>query len=186
MKLNYKQMEYKNLIIYYAKHRKTRHIKILIDYKKRIFVTSPMYVTNEELFNYIREKELWIANTIKKISNTRKIELNGKLNEEQQQVLFDKLVVFIEKYENLMNIKVKQFVIRNMKTLWGSCTFKKGYIRFNSKLYFMSDQFIEYIVVHEMSHLFIPNHSADFYKMVSKYLPNYKKISKEGKKVIIN
>lgn len=186
MKLNYKQIEYKNLVINYAKHRKTRHIKLLINHKKQIFVTVPIYVTNIELMQYIEQKEYWIRKTINKIENKKTIEISGILTKEQKIILTNKISQYIQKYEILMNIKVEKFTIRNMKTLWGSCTFKTYRIRFNSKLFFMSDAFIEYVVVHEMCHLFIPNHSAEFYKMIAKYIPNYKMIRKESKNVMLD
>ena len=68
-----------------------------------------------------------------------------------------------------------------MSSLWGSCTYKKGTIRLNSKLYYMSDEFLEYIVVHEMCHMFVHNHSKSFYNLVIHFLPDYKKRWKEKK-----
>ena len=70
-----------------------------------------------------------------------------------------------------------------MKTLWGSCSYKERTIRFNSMLYYMSDEFLEFIVLHEMAHFFVHNHSKSFYAIIKKYMPDYKERWKEHKKV---
>ncbi|MGN1131041.1 MAG: M48 family metallopeptidase [Ruminococcus sp.] len=42
-----------------------------------------------------------------------------------------------------------------------------------------------YVIVHEFSHLIVPNHSKDFYSVVSEFCPNYKEIKKELNNIVI-
>ena len=182
IKLKYKIIEYKDLTIYYAKYRKNRNIKLTIDGDK-IKLTCPYYATNFEIDKFLSEKEYWIRKNLSKVDDTIKLTDFPPLNKNQKKELLYRISIFIQKYENLLNTNVNKYSIRKMKTLWGSCSFKSREIRFNSMLYHMSDDFLEYIVLHEMAHLFVHNHSKEFYKLIATYMPDYKKRWKEHKKV---
>lgn len=71
--------------------------------------------------------------------------------------------------------------IRKMKTRWGVCNVKTHTITLNSELMRYNTEKLDYVIIHELSHLVYFNHSKDFWNLVSKYVPNYKKIRKELK-----
>lgn len=57
---------------------------------------------------------------------------------------------------------------------WGSCN-QNGELRLNWRLMFYPDHIIEYVVAHEMAHLFEMNHSAKFWAHVEQLMPDYEK-----------
>lgn len=71
--------------------------------------------------------------------------------------------------------------IRNMKTRWGVCNRKNLTVTLNSNLIRESIDKIDYVIIHELSHLVHFDHSAAFWETVSKYCPKYKQIRKELK-----
>lgn len=64
--------------------------------------------------------------------------------------------------------------IRKMKTLWGSCTSAQRTIRFSFYLMCASPECIEYVVLHELTHLLYPNHGAEFKAFLTKHMPDWK------------
>jgi len=64
-------------------------------------------------------------------------------------------------------------IIRNQKTRWGSCSYKKE-IRLNWRLILMPYYVMDYIIIHELCHLKHMNHSKDFWTLVEKNYKNYK------------
>lgn len=74
--------------------------------------------------------------------------------------------------------------IRNMTSRWGSCMPSKNQITLNLQLIHYDEKFIEYVVLHEFAHLIQPNHSKAFYHVIEKYMPDYKKISNNGSKLM--
>lgn len=72
-----------------------------------------------------------------------------------------------------LGLKYNNISIKNVKTRWGSCS-SKGNLNYNIKLMLMPLEVIDYIVVHELSHLVHMNHSKDFWSYVEKYMPDYK------------
>jgi len=63
-------------------------------------------------------------------------------------------------------------VIKNQKTMWGSCS-QKGNINLNWKLVMAPVEIIDYVIVHELCHLKVMNHSKDFWNLVASTLPNF-------------
>lgn len=72
-------------------------------------------------------------------------------------------------------------VIRKMKTRWGVCNVKTCKITLNLELIKKSIIYLDYVIVHELSHLLYPNHSANFWKCVEDNFSDYKKVRKELK-----
>lgn len=62
--------------------------------------------------------------------------------------------------------------IREQKTRWGSCS-RKGNLNFNWKLIMAPPQALDYVVVHELCHLYEFNHSPRFWALVAGQLPDY-------------
>lgn len=79
------------------------------------------------------------------------------------------------------NIPLPKLKIRNMKTRWGVCNRKNLTITLNSNLIKESLEKIDYVIIHELSHLVHFDHSKNFWNTVSKYCSNYKKIRKDMK-----
>ena len=63
---------------------------------------------------------------------------------------------------------------RHMKSCFGNCRPTKNIITFSTVLVAAPIECIEYVVVHEFAHLFHPNHSKEFYRMVGEILPDWK------------
>lgn len=68
--------------------------------------------------------------------------------------------------------------IRKMKTLWGSCSKKLGKITFNEYLLKADRRCIEYVVLHELTHLIYNAHNKDFYDFLTIYMPDWKERKK--------
>ena len=62
-------------------------------------------------------------------------------------------------------------LIRDQRQRWGSCA-PDGTLRFNWRTMMLAPALIEYVVVHELAHLTVKNHSMDFWGLVSDVLPD--------------
>lgn len=82
-----------------------------------------------------------------------------------------------------MNVHFNMVRIKNVKTIWGSCSSKKN-LNFNFKLFFLPEALIDYVFVHELAHLKHMNHSKAFWSEVEKQIPDYKKRREELKRYI--
>ena len=76
------------------------------------------------------------------------------------------------------NIPFPSLRIRKMKTRWGVCNVKTKTVTLNSLLLKYEIDKLDYVIIHELSHLIYANHSKDFWNLVSKYCPKYKEMRK--------
>jgi hypothetical protein len=80
----------------------------------------------------------------------------------------------IEKWEPIIERKVSGWTVRRMKTKWGSCNPQSGNLWFNIELAKKHSRYLEYIVVHEMTHFHERTHNGRFVELMDKYLPNWR------------
>jgi len=80
----------------------------------------------------------------------------------------------IEKWQPRLGVRVNRFYVQRMKTKWGSCSFHSGNIRLNTELAKKPLVCLEYIVVHEMTHLLEPTHNSRFTGLMDQFLPKWR------------
>ena len=81
----------------------------------------------------------------------------------------DRVAVYAEK----MNVAPETVKVTGAKKRWGSCSGSKN-ICFAWRLIMAEDDVIDYVVVHELAHLYEMNHSSLFWGIVEEVLPDYK------------
>lgn len=84
--------------------------------------------------------------------------------------ILDDLIPQFEKHD----VRVKELIIRKMKSRWGSCT-NEGVITLNLHLIKAPKRCIEYVILHELCHLIHHKHDARFYQLLNSMMPNWKK-----------
>ncbi|MCB4361854.1 M48 family metallopeptidase [Quatrionicoccus australiensis] len=85
----------------------------------------------------------------------------------------------IAKWEPVLGVKVGRVFVQRMKTRWGSCNPATGAIRLNTDLAKKPAECLEYIVVHEMTHLLEPSHNARFVSLMALFMPQWQHLRDE-------
>ncbi|HIC43962.1 MAG TPA: M48 family peptidase [Sulfurimonas sp.] len=84
----------------------------------------------------------------------------------------------VEFWKEKMNVSFNKLGFRLAKKRWGSCNSKRN-ISLNPYMMKLSYEMIDYIIVHELSHLVHLNHSKAFYETIFQYLPQHERIEKD-------
>jgi len=84
-------------------------------------------------------------------------------------VISERVRVYAERY----GFTPKQVKVTSAKTRWGSCS-SSGTLNFTWRLVMAPLDVIDYVVVHELVHLQVKNHSSKFWKAVEVMEPDYK------------
>lgn len=84
----------------------------------------------------------------------------------------------VEHFAEIMKLNFSEIKFRKMRSRWGSCSSKRV-ITLNTELIKIDKKLIDFIVVHELSHLVHMNHSKKFHAHVYKYIPEAKALNKE-------
>ena len=85
----------------------------------------------------------------------------------------------IKKWEPVMSVNVKDWGVKKMKTRWGTCNTRDKRIWLNLELAKRTPLFLEYIVVHEMTHLLERGHTSRFYRLMDTFMPEWRKIDQQ-------
>lgn len=96
-----------------------------------------------------------------------------------ENVFQNELDVLYEKIFKKYRVAKPDIYVRKMKTLWGSCTPSKSKVTFNNYLYKANIRCIQYVVLHELTHLLYPNHSKQFYNFLTVHMPDWQERKKQ-------
>ena len=77
-------------------------------------------------------------------------------------------------YAARMGVSYGRITVRDQRSRWGSCS-SKGNLNFNYRLYYLPEELLDYIVIHELAHRLHMDHSPAFWAEVAKLCPDYKK-----------
>ena len=125
----------------------------------------------------IKEEKIAIDKTKKIVITPSLEELENKIKEESLTIYKSHLEQYYHNFHE--SIPYPKLKIRKMTSRWGVCNTKTNTITLNLELMHYELDCLDYVIVHELSHLIVPNHSKDFWNIVSKYYPNYKEIRKK-------
>ena len=79
----------------------------------------------------------------------------------------------LARWEKRLGVRAGKIGVRAMRTRWGGCNPKTGFIRLNTDLARKPGECLEYILVHELLHLRAPVHDARFQALLNRYLPGW-------------
>ncbi len=96
-----------------------------------------------------------------------------------RQELRKRAAALIEKWALAMEVPPPAWGIKRMKTKWGTCNIEERRIWLNLELIKKPPLCIEYIVVHELVHLFERNHSDRFVALMDRMLPQWRLVRDE-------
>ncbi|MCX7697886.1 MAG: M48 family metallopeptidase [Candidatus Goldbacteria bacterium] len=123
------------------------------------------------------KKQDWISKKIKIIQSALKNNGRKKIYNRTENEFKKIILSFISKYSNRFGISPQKVFYRKMNSKWASCS-NSGNIIINKIVSFLPVQLIKYIIFHEMIHLKIKKHNAEFFNILKKEFNYYEKYEK--------
>ena len=176
-------------------NKKLRNFYITIDSSKGVIVKNPNY-SLETVHNIVEKKAKWIYEKVVSLKqrhciatiyeNEKKVLLfgtkvslhvKGNLAQFYKDKSQEVIPPLVEKWAHIMNEKPASIKFRKAKRRWGSCSMKNE-LSFNTSLVQLPLECIEYIIVHELSHIKHKHHQKSFWLRVKKFMPLYKEHEK--------
>lgn len=141
---------------------------------------------NNEGFNYLGKQydivyveycDISFGN--EKVFLNRKFDVDKWYKEQAKKVFLEHLNTCYEKFSR--NIPYPDLKIRKMKSRWGVCNTRTKTVTLNLELIKRDTKYLDYVIIHELSHLIYADHSTHFWSLVSENMPEYKIYRKEMK-----
>lgn len=192
--MKYKEYE----IIVDRKKIRNMYVRAVNDYT--LHVTCPHSMKDMDIYSFIEENEERIKANIEKekykesitkiykggeffyvFGERKQIDINQNINKLYQDLNKKLLRIgqeYVDKYKPmLLDYGYYQdpiLKIRKMKSKWGVCYTQKNTVCLSSYLVHYPYECIESIVLHELCHFIVPNHSKRFYSIIESRIPDYK------------
>ena len=151
--------------------RKTLALEIARDL--RVVVRAPLGMPNRAIEDFVNQKRNWIE----KHMQTQSTVTAEKLTTDERFALKQQAQADIPQrvahFSAVIGVDYSKISFGFQKTLWGSCS-RDGNLRFNCLLMCTPDSVRDYIVVHELCHRKLMNHSPAFWSEVETALPDYR------------
>ncbi len=160
--------------------RSIRAIRLIISVKpyKGVRVAIPNRVSFKQALEFVNLKKPWIQKHLARI----------KQMESQRQALSSSVIIDKVQAKNKLTSRLKQLAqeygftynrvtIRSQKTRWGSCS-RKNNINLNMKMVLLPDELVDYVILHELVHTRIHDHSKRFWGELGKYVGDGKALAK--------
>ena len=122
------------------------------------------------------EINIILPNKYKKIGNEEI--LKRTIEKMYEEIAKNEIEDIMESVRIKLGIAPEEYKIEKMQNILGKCTDAKTII-INPELMKYKKQIIEYVVIHEFCHLKYKTHGKNFYKIIEKNIPEYKKYEKE-------
>ena len=146
---------------------------LTVDKDGELIVRAPFFCSAADIRHFIDRNESWIQKQLKKNEKLKEIPVLSddeikSLKKKARKVITEKTAY----WALVVGVSYGKISIRSQKTRWGSCS-KNGNLSFNFLLILAPAEVLESVVVHELCHIRVMNHSKAFYDEVYRCMPDY-------------
>ncbi|MCD4817682.1 MAG: M48 family metallopeptidase [Candidatus Cloacimonetes bacterium] len=163
--------------IKFVPYKSSKRIKISAKPFKGIRISYPITMSFEEAEKALFSKKEILINHMQIVKDYEKGRLKQEKKREMEEInvkeasefLYKRLIELSEKF----NLKFNKITFRNQKTRWGSCSAKNN-LSLNIQLILLPNHLQDYVLLHELAHTIVKNHSPKFWAELEKYMPDAK------------
>ena len=154
---------------------------------KRQYVSGEtMYIWGKQYFlvfkpnNQKNSLEIQNQNIILSMSAKSTVkQRDAYVKEEYRKILKEEIEKRLPKWEVQTGLKCNSWQTKYMVTKWGACNTDKKKLWFNLQLAQKPYACLDYIILHELTHLLTRKHDATFIAHMDRYMPNWREVRKE-------
>ena len=147
----------------------------------RIVISAPYLVSERDVIGFVRSRRDWIDKNVERVrarayAHPKPVDKAEK--EAYRAYLKKRIEVRLPVIEEATGLHCTGWTVRDMHTRWGSCNTNTHHINLSLMLATRSDAELDYVILHELVHTVVPNHGTEFYAMMDRFMPGWKKIRK--------
>ena len=136
-------------------------------------LTVPQRMSRADVDNVLSEKWFWIEDQRRRQVPRLGLERLTVSEIEARTGARELVSALAEVEAERLGVVYQRIRIGGQRTLWGSCS-ARGTLSFNWRLVLAPLEVLDYVVVHELCHLRVPNHSRRFWALVERHRPHWR------------
>lgn len=187
----YRIITLRNSILVTIKRSDRKTLGLEVKPTGEVLARVPAHLPDRVIKKFLDSHKKWIVEkqalvkAREKHKSATTFPLYDKLSQKERDEIKEKITQRVQYYSLKMDVTYNRVSVRDQKTRWGSCS-SKGNLNFNYRLFYLSEELLDYVVVHELAQRRHMNHSKDFWQEVEVYFPDYKACRKQLKEVELN
>tara|TARA_B100000900_G_scaffold105915_1_gene87991 strand:+ start:41 stop:601 length:561 start_codon:yes stop_codon:yes gene_type:complete len=155
----------------YKRSQKAKYIRIVINHDSQVSVVIPSQYGIRDAIEFVHSKKNWIQKNKIRIAQKKKLKMT--LSNVELEKFWDNIKQKMFQLANIHQLDFYKLTFKTLKTRWGSCS-PNNTICINNIIYYLPEHLKEYIMLHELTHTKIKNHSKIFWEELEKICPNSK------------
>jgi predicted metal-dependent hydrolase len=136
-------------------------------------LTVPRWMSLAEAERVLADKRPWLEEQRRRQVPRLGLERLRVSESEARQGARELVSALAEEEAARLGVAYERIRIGGQRTLWGSCS-SRGTLSFNWRLVLAPPEVLDYVVVHELCHLRVPNHSRRFWALVERHRPHWR------------
>lgn len=163
------------VIVYELERKRVKNLNLRIRPDGSVYVSANSRVSLASIDAFVAQKGDFILAAQERFRReTERSSERPAVPREQCLALFTQVTADLLPRLAPYKVPMPQIKLREMKSRWGSCAYKKGQITLNTRLYHAPRECLEYVALHELCHFVHPNHSPAFHALMASLMPDYK------------
>jgi predicted metal-dependent hydrolase len=157
-----------------------------------VHISAPIGTSSAAINRFITKNREWIDKAIEKMESNQstrrqffsQLPLETPIMRKDAAERLNSIVMpLVLRYSTVMGVSYSGISYRATISKWGSCDTKSRRLCFSLYLLLLPHWCIEHVVVHELAHLIVPNHSKQFYGVMDRYFPKWREARKETRAI---
>ncbi len=141
--------------------------------ERQVLLSVPLRVGAAQADAFIRARAAWIFRALERQSRACPVPAEPLTRQECAR----RLSAAVERMYPLVSglgVARPTLCLRKMKSQWGNCHYRQGYITLNTALAACPEELQDYVALHELVHFLHPDHGPGFYAAMNALMPDWK------------
>ena len=164
-------------ITYRLVKKRVKNLNLRLDRAGEVVLSVPLRCPAERADAFVIEKSGWIVGHLPKPEEAPP--LLPEPDRRECARLLEEAVLRVYPLVAGSGVPAPQIKLRKMKSQWGNCHWRQGYITLNTALARCPETLRDYVALHELVHFVHPDHGPGFYGLMDRLMPDWRQRRKE-------
>ncbi|MEA4932825.1 MAG: YgjP-like metallopeptidase domain-containing protein [Lawsonibacter sp.] len=158
--------------------KRVKNLNLRVGAAGRVTLSVPYGCSDGRADQMVREKCGWISSTMER-QRAQTRELLPEPSRANCRILLQEALERVYPLTAALGVPMPEMKIRTMKSQWGNCHWKQGYITLNTALARCPEHLRDYVALHELVHFLHHDHGPGFYGRMDALMPDWREWRKE-------
>lgn len=164
--------------------KRVKNLNLRVERNGQVVLSVPVRCAVDYADQFIQEKSAWILRGQQRQREAEQVVLGPELNREDSYVVLKAALDEVYPLVEPLGVEYPELKLRKMKSQWGNCHWRQGYITLNTALARCPEHLRRYVALHELVHFLNHDHGPQFHAWMDQLMPEWKSCRLELKQCV--